>query len=263
MSELDSVGLAPVTDDDLAVQAASTYLRCMVAGDVGPLRKILARDVVVHDPRVGRVEGAAVLPFLEQTQRWLRDHDAELEAVRTTSAGGRAVEESVVRFKRVELPIAIVAEAGPSGVGSLRIYHSNFPITGGHVERRPILVENPELALPDVAAAYQRALAEGDVDAMLALYEETGTAREPSAYLYEGKEELRIYYGALFGNDGGIAVERAQFIDDGACCALEYNVLRWGKTTLAPQPGLSVYQRGASGKLASARIYHDVDPPLS
>ena len=168
-----------------------------------------------------------------------------------------------MRFNRLELPIAVVAEAGPSGVGSLRIYHSNFPITGGHRERKPLLVENPELALPDVAPAINAPSAAGDVDEMLALYEDAGTAREPSAHLYEGKDELRIYYGALFGNDGGIAVERCAIIDDGACCALEYNVLRWGKTTLHPQAGLSVYQRGTAGKLAAARIYHDVDPPLS
>ena len=250
-------------DDDLARRAAAAYLRSMVAGDVAPLRRMLARDVVVHDPRVGRVEGAAVLPFLEQTLRWLRDRDAQLESVRTTSSAGRAVEESIVRFNRLELPVAVVAEAGPSGVGSLRVYHSNFPLTGGHQERRPMLVENPELALPDVAAAYQRALGEGDLDAMLALYEDGGTAREPNAYPYEGRDELRIYYGALFDNEGGIRIERCALIDDGTCCALEYNVLRWGKTTLPTQPGLSVYQRGEGGKLAAARIYHDVDPPLS
>ena len=252
-----------MNDDDLAGRAAAGYLRCMVAGDLAPLRKVLARDVVVHDPRVGRVEGAAVLPFLEQTLRWLRDRDAQLESVRTTSSPGRAVEESVIRFKRLELPIAVIAEAGPSGVGSLRIYHSNFPITGGHQVRKPMLVENGELVLPDLAAAYQRALAAGDVGAMLALYQDDGTAREPTAHPYEGKDELRIYYGALFGNEGGIAVERCAFVDDGTCCALEYNVLRWGKTTLPPQPGLSVYERGSDGKLASTRIYHDVDPPLS
>jgi hypothetical protein len=249
--------------DDVAAQAASAYLRTMVSGDVAPLRKMLARDVVVHDPRVGRVEGDAVRPFLEQTQRWLRDRDAQLETVCSTSSRGRAIEESIVRFKRLELPIAIVAEAGPSGVGSIRVYHSNFPITGGHRERKPLLVENPELELPDIAAAYQGALREGDVERMLALYENDGTAREPSAYLYEGKDELRIYYGALFGNEGGIAVERCAVTDDGRCCALEYNVVRWGKTTLPPQAGLSVYQRGTEGKLAHARIYHDVDPPLT
>ena len=44
--------------------------------------------------------------------------------------------------------------------------------------------------------------------------------------------------------------------------ALEYNVVRWGRTELAPEAGLAVYVRGDTGKLASARIYDDADPPL-
>jgi hypothetical protein len=39
-------------------------------------------------------------------------------------------------------------------------------------------------------------------------------------------------------------------------------VLRWGRTDLPPQAGLAVYVRGNTGKLASARMYDDADPPL-
>ena len=38
--------------------------------------------------------------------------------------------------------------------------------------------------------------------------------------------------------------------------------MRWGRTELPPQPGVAVYVRGSSGKLAAARIYDDADPPL-
>ena len=44
--------------------------------------------------------------------------------------------------------------------------------------------------------------------------------------------------------------------------ALEYNVVRWGRTDLPPEAGLAVYVRGTTGKLAAARIYDDADPPL-
>jgi len=50
--------------------------------------------------------------------------------------------------------------------------------------------------------------------------------------------------------------------DDGRACALEYNVIRWGRSKLSPEAGLAVYVRGSSGKLASARIYDDAEPPL-
>jgi hypothetical protein len=61
---------------------------------------------------------------------------------------------------------------------------------------------------------------------------------------------------------GGIPLEHWAVTDDGRSCALEYNVLRWGRTELAPHAGLAVYVRGSNGKLAAARIYDDVDPPL-
>ena len=45
-------------------------------------------------------------------------------------------------------------------------------------------------------------------------------------------------------------------------CALEYNVVRWGKTELPPEAGVAVYVRGPSGRLAAARVYDDAEPPL-
>jgi hypothetical protein len=41
-----------------------------------------------------------------------------------------------------------------------------------------------------------------------------------------------------------------------------YNVVRWGKTELPPEAAVAVYVRGPSGKLAAARIYDDINPPL-
>jgi predicted enzyme related to lactoylglutathione lyase len=58
-------------------------------------------------------------------------------------------------------------------------------------------------------------------------------------------------------------LEGCRLIDDDRACALEYNVVRWGKTELPPQGSIGVYVRGQSGQLAAARIYDDVDPPLS
>ncbi len=65
----------------------------------------------------------------------------------------------------------------------------------------------------------------------------------------------------MFSNDGGIPLEHCTLVDNGRACALEYNVMRWGKTELIPQAGLAVYVRGQSGKLAATRIYDDTDPP--
>ena len=67
---------------------------------------------------------------------------------------------------------------------------------------------------------------------------------------------------SAWGSSGGIPLEHCTVIDDGRCCALEYNVVRWGTTELTPQAGVAVYERGADGGLAAARIYDDTDPPL-
>ncbi len=135
---------------------------------------------------------------------------------------------------------------------------------GRYVHRPPLLQGDPELRTPDVVGEYQRALAAGDVDAVVAAFEPDGYAREPTGgeYVHRGRDDLRAFYGLLFSNGGGIPLEHCAAIDDGRVCVLEYNVVRWGETELPPEAGVAVYVRGQSGRLAAARIYDDADPPL-
>jgi hypothetical protein len=111
---------------------------------------------------------------------------------------------------------------------------------------------------------YQGGLAEGDVDAIVAAFEPDDYAREPAGgqHVHRDLDGLRSFYELLFSNGGGIPLEHCAVIDDGCRCALEYNVVRWGKTQLPPEAGVAVYVPGESGKLAAARICDDVDPPL-
>ena len=62
---------------------------------------------------------------------------------------------------------------------------------------------------------------------------------------------------------GGIPLEHCSATYDGVCCAIEYNAVSWGRFPLPAQAGVAVYQKGESGLLCAARIYDDVDPPLS
>jgi hypothetical protein len=137
-------------------------------------------------------------------------------------------------------------------------------LTGGHATRPPLLQPDPGLRESDVVAEYQQALAAGDVDTIVAAFEPDGYAREPAGgqYVHRGPDGLRAFYGQLFSNGGGIPLEHCALVDDGRSCALEYNVVRWGAAELPPQAGVAVYVQGPSGKLAAARIYDDVDPPL-
>ena len=60
---------------------------------------------------------------------------------------------------------------------------------------------------------------------------------------------------------GGIGLQHCAITDDGARCVLEYNCVSWGQRADDAQAGLAVYERGADGLLAAARLYDDVEAP--
>jgi hypothetical protein len=62
----------------------------------------------------------------------------------------------------------------------LRIYSSRWPLSGRHENRPPQLQPDPDVRESDVVADYQRALAAGDTDAIVASFEPDGYAREPA-----------------------------------------------------------------------------------
>ncbi len=66
----------------------------------------------------------------------------------------------------------------------------------------------------------------------------------------------------MFAN-GGVPLQHCSATDDERACAIEYNCVRWGRADIPPQAGIAVYVRGASGRLAAARIYDDVEPPAA
>jgi len=203
------------------------------------------------------------------TNAWLAQRGASVEDVEHVITEPRGFEEVVLHVDgetgRVDLPVAIVADHHSDGrIEELRIYFSSWRLTGRHASRPPLLQRDPELRASDVVAEYQRALAVGDVEAIVATFEPDAYAREPAGgqYVHSGIDGLRVFYEQLFSNDGGIPLEHCALVDDGHACALEYNVVRWGKTRLRPEAGVAVYVRGESRKLAAARIYDDTDPPL-
>jgi hypothetical protein len=128
-----------------------------------------------------------------------------------------------------------------------------------------MLQPDPDLHVPEIVASYQRALAAGDAEAAVAAFEPDAYMREPAGepFVHRGTGELRALYERFFSNGGGIALEHCAVHEDSRSCALEYNVVAWGRTELPPQAGIAVYARGESGKLAAARIYDDADPPLT
>ena len=253
--------------DDLV---AVPYFDGLTAGEPDALVESFATEPELHDPVRGRVKGTrAFRAFVTEMNGWIARRNVSVENVEHVVGERRGFEEVVLHLDgetgRVDLPVAIVADREPDGrIDELRIYSSTWPLTGRHANRPPLLQPDPELVESDIVAEYQRALAAGDVDAIVAAFEPDGYAREPAGgtYIHRGPDGLRAFYELLFSNDGGIPLEHCALIDDGRACALEYNVVRWGRTELPPEAGVAVYVRGRSGKLTAARIYDDADPPL-
>jgi hypothetical protein len=242
----------------------------LVAGEPDALVGSFAGEPELHHPVRGRIKGTrAFEAYVTEMNEWLPERNASVEEVERVVAERHGFEEVVLHLDGesggIDLPVAVVADKQSDGrLHELRMYYSTWPLTGRHANRPPLLQPDPDLRESDVVGEYQRALAAGDVDAIVAAFEPDGYAREPAGgeHVHEGHEGLRAFYEALFSNGGGIPLEHCAVIDDQRACALEYNVVRWGESDLPPEAGVAVYVRGESGKLAAARIYDDVDPPL-
>ena len=247
------------------------YFDGFLTGEIDALIQSFAGEPEVHYPVRGRVRGTqAFAAYAAATKAWLEEREASIEHLGIVSTERRNAGEAILRMSgengRVDLPVAVVSDLrSDRTMEEVRVYYSSWQLTGRHADRPPVLQPGPEVRESDVVGDYQRALAAGDLDAILASFERGGYAREPagSEYLHRGSEGLREFYASLFSNGGGIPLEHCTSTDDGRRCALEYNVTQWGSTELAPQAGVAVYERGESGKLAAARIYDDVDPPLA
>jgi hypothetical protein len=250
--------------------AAVPFFDGLMTGEVEALIGSFAGEPELHHPVRGRIKGSSAFGrFITDTKAWMADRNVTVEDVNFIATPPRGIEEVVLHIDgddgRIELPLALAADRDEDArITELRVYFSTWPLTGGHAVRPPLLQPDPGLHEPDIVGEYQRALAAGDAEAAVAAFEPDGYVREPAGgvHVHRGTDELRALYELFFSNGGGIPLEHCAVTDDGRACALEYNVVSWGRTELPPEAGIAVYVRGDSGKLASARIYDDSDPPL-
>ena len=249
-----------------AGNATEAYLGRLIAGDRAAIAAGFENAPTVDDPFAGAVRGADALDgFVAERHAWLSARAARVTPGPITRAAGRTVVEAVLHLRHeqrdIDLPIAVVGEDAPGGrVRALRVYHSFWPLEGHHRVRAPLLPRDPGAHVGGAVADYQRALAAGDVSAIVATFEPDGYFREPSGepYVHRGQLELRKFMGQILGA-GGVGIEHATVTDDGKICAIEFNAVRFGKRATTPQAGLAVYERGPSGRLHAARIYDDVN----
>ncbi len=259
---------------------ASGALSTGAAGDPGAdlslgrdpeaLLAVWPGGVTIDDPRAGRVEGeAAIRAFFAVDAGWMRERGATVVVVATTYSADRFVGEYDVELMQdgesFVLPVAIAVEPDKARRAlAIRVYHSQWPLLGHHEVRPPLLERDPSVRESDVVGEYQAALAAGDAERITATFEADGCFREPAGPQHKvcGLEALLPFFSGFFAVGGGIILEHCTVTEDGVRTALEFNAIKWGEHDIPHQAGIAIYERGATGHLANARIYDDVTPPF-
>ena len=194
--------------------------------------------------------------FVVETKGWLAERNARHRGRRRASARhGEVSRRSLVAIDgdagRIERPVAIVADRDEDAhIIELRIYFSTWPRTGCHATGRPCCSLTPTSTSPTSSASTSARSRRATSRPLVATFEPDGYVREPAggSYVHSGHDRLRALYERFFSNGGGIPLEHCAATDDGRACALEYNVVRWGRTELPPEAGLAVYVRGDTGR---------------
>ncbi|HEY6472771.1 MAG TPA: nuclear transport factor 2 family protein [Acidimicrobiales bacterium] len=243
------------------------YLHAIEEGESKTLQSIWPGEIVIEDPRAGTIKDRREL------RRFVRDNRARFtklhattEIIASTSVGRRAVVEILAHLddkgQEIRWPIAVVAESPDDDSVRFRTYCSQWPVDGRRHVRPPILPAMDEQP-KDVVGRHLKALAAGEVEAVVATFGEEGYVREPIGphLSHQGLDAVRSFFAELFSYGGGIELEGTCITDDGTRCAFEYNFVHWGSHAVPPQAGLAVFERGPDGLLSAVRIYDDVEPP--
>lgn len=247
---------------DATTRVVSLYPR-LIEGDIAVLAAF-ADKATIDSPLCGHQQPPE---FVAETRAWLSAHGAHVEGGRTVVTPERVIHEFVlcvsVDGTDKELPVMLVADIDAEAhIRDLRIYHSTWPLTGSHRVRSPLMQYTLATRPPEPVGSYHDALAAGDGAAADAVFESAGSVREPAGvdFTHTG-DARREWYGAIL-SDGPLPLRLGSITDDGTTVVYEYAVERWGSTRIPPQAGAAAYERGPSGRLLSARIYDDVDPPV-
>src|SRR5579884_1366304 len=132
---------------------SDVYLPAVVSAQADQLVRRLGDRATVDDPIFGRTAGMPALArYLEEVAGWLSKHAASFEKVAFVTGSDRDVTEGTLGLtfdgRRVQLPVAVVAERRPEREVEVRLYYSTEPIKGTHAVRSPLLPKDDEVAVP-------------------------------------------------------------------------------------------------------------------
>ena len=157
------------------VECVQNLYPALIAGDVGSVLPCFGMKATIDTP-----SGGKQLPpeWVSEERSWLAAHSAEAVNVSTVATETRVAHEIALTLqingKAVELPVLLVADIAEDSLRDLRIYHSTWPLSGGHLVRGPLLEPDANAELTEPVVSYEKALAAGDIDALQALFEDDG-----------------------------------------------------------------------------------------
>jgi len=235
--------------------------------DIDALFLLLKENSSIFTPNDGFIKGRdSIKLFMLNEKEWLNKKEAKVELFNVIDTDERLIMEFQIFYpdhnKKIEVPVVAVIEIESDYIKNIRLYHSNWPITGKHKIINPILEPVDNLEEPAIIIQYMTALKNADKEIMLSLFEENAYVQEPSGLKFrhlgpKGRDE---FYSAAFIK-GGIPLKHCTATYDGTYFAVEYVFDEWGSKKFEPQAGIAVYKIGKTGKIASVRIYDDASPP--
>src|SRR5258708_1462340 len=263
---------APKRDAQIGLRGwlSDVYFPTLVSAQAAQLKRRLGDRATVDDPIFGRANGPALTRYLEEVATWLSQRQGVFDKVAFVTGSDRDVTEGTLALtfegRRVQVPVAVVAERRPEREVELRLYYSTKPIKGTRAVRSPLLPQDDEVAVPPPVAAHLDALSRGDVAGIVASFQIGATLRDSAGGTHacvSRRGALQASYQRLSTPDGarggGVLLLKGARADDGRTCALEYTVVRVRGKDVAPQAGRAVYERGESGLLRSLPVYEDVE----
>jgi hypothetical protein len=222
--------------------------------------------VVVDDPILGRFEGpVAVAGYRAASAAWLRPARVSAVEIGRAVAGGRAVGEFEVSAASADrtavLPLACVVDVSGLRGPEMRVYVSEWPVTGARARRASLLPMDGRAMPSGVVGRYVAALGAGDAPTCVSCYEPDGALQGAGgpAWAVHGVDRLTAAYGDVV-SDGGLVLEPRTLTVDPPRTAFEFTLRSWGGIPVG-QAGMSVYTLGPSGRFAWNRVYDDVADP--
>jgi hypothetical protein len=238
---------------------SDVYFHALAQGQADKLAIRLGSKATVTDPAFGRAEGLGpITALLEKQAAWLGAHKAEFRHARFTSGADRDVTEGVVRHddsgtagargKRVEFPVAIVAERRRAREVDVRLYFPAETLGEGRELPAPLAVPGDAAIAPE-ARALLLALNSADESALRVELELSATYVDPSGQTHQGDD---IHGKLLAPNRSGVVFHPVGSADDGRVAAVEGN---WRDGDSFAGAGLWVFERGDGGLVSRIRLY--------